>query len=77
VPRSGIASVRQLELPLGNHGDESTSGTGSEQVGPRPVEIESELSAGHRATVALLSLPRAAEPGRLTENTQSTELPYT
>jgi retron-type reverse transcriptase len=27
VPRSGIASDRQLELPLGNHGDESTSGT--------------------------------------------------
>jgi hypothetical protein len=26
VPRSGIASDRQLELPLGNHGDESTSG---------------------------------------------------
>ena len=28
MPRSGIASDRQLALPLGNHGDESTSGTG-------------------------------------------------
>jgi len=32
VPRSGIASVRQLELPLGNHGDEATSGTGREDA---------------------------------------------
>jgi len=28
VPRSGIASDRPLELPLGNQGDESTSGAG-------------------------------------------------
>ena len=32
MPRSGIASVRQLELPLGNHGDESTVGTGREDT---------------------------------------------
>jgi len=32
VPRSGIASDRQLELPLGNHGDESTSGIGREDA---------------------------------------------
>ena len=32
MPRSGIASDRQLALPLGNHGDESTSGTGREDA---------------------------------------------
>jgi hypothetical protein len=47
------------------------------QVGPRSVEIESEPGPGHRAAVALLPLPWAAELGRLTENTQSTEPPYT
>jgi hypothetical protein len=39
------------------------------QVGPRPMEIESEPGAGHRIAVALLSLSRVAELGRLTENT--------
>ena len=32
MPRSGIASDRQLELPLGNHGDESTYGTGRDDA---------------------------------------------
>ena len=32
MPRSGIASDRQLELPLGNHGDEATSGRGREDA---------------------------------------------
>lgn len=40
MPRSGIASVRQLELPLGNHGDESTSGTGRDDA---PVGQDSLL----------------------------------
>jgi len=39
-PRSGIASVRQLELPLVNHGDESTTGTGRDDA---PVEQNSLL----------------------------------
>ena len=39
------------------------------QVGPRSVEIESEPGTGHRIAVALLSLSRAAELGRLIENT--------
>lgn len=32
MPRSGIASNRQLALPLGNHRDESTSGTGRDDA---------------------------------------------
>lgn len=47
------------------------------QVGPRRVAVESEPGTGHSIAVALLPLPRAAELGRLTENTQSTEPPYT
>ena len=40
MPRSGIASDRQLELPLGNHGDESASGTGRDDA---PVRQDSLL----------------------------------
>ena len=32
MPRSGIASDRQLELFLGNHGDEATSGIGKDDA---------------------------------------------
>ena len=39
------------------------------QIGPRSVEVESEPGTGHCTAVALLPLPRAAELGRLTENT--------
>ena len=39
------------------------------QVRSRSMEVESEPGAGHCNAGALLPLPRAAEPGRLTENT--------
>ena len=40
MSRGGTASVRQLELPLGNHGDESRSGTGRDDA---PVGQDSLL----------------------------------
>ena len=40
MPRSGIASDRQLALPLGNQGDEATSGTGRKDA---PVDQDNLL----------------------------------
>ena len=57
VPRRGTASVRQRELPLGNHGDESTSGTGRDDA---PVGRDSLLERVLEAD----NLRRALRPVR-------------